>query len=70
MSYKAEVQVVNDEKWYDNAIRFETESEAQFYAHDLYNRWTATVAWRVAVSDEPVNYRLLENGCLEPVDKK
>ena len=68
MSYKGEVRVVGDKKWYDNAIRFETESEAQFYAHDLFNRWTQTVDWRVVESPDPVNYRLLENGSIEPVN--
>ena len=45
--YKAEVQVVNDSKWYDNALEFKFKSEAEKYAKDLVERWTQTVDWRV-----------------------
>ena len=56
MSYKSEVQTVNDPKWYTNTLRFKTEKEAQEYGLDLFSRWTATVAHRAAPSGDAVNY--------------
>jgi hypothetical protein len=54
MSWKAEVQVARDPKWYDNAVRLETKAEAEAYAEDLFNRWTVAEQWRVAESDDAV----------------
>jgi len=45
--YKAEVQVVNDSKWYSNSLEFKFKSEAVNYAKDWLQRWTQTVDWRV-----------------------
>jgi hypothetical protein len=45
--YKAEVRVGSDQKWYSNALRFDTFEEAEVYAKDLYSRWLSTTAWRV-----------------------
>ncbi len=47
MKYKAEMQVVNDDKWYSNALRFDTRQEAEDYAIDLYSRWLSTTGYRV-----------------------
>jgi len=46
-NWKAQVQVVNDAKWYGNGPTFKTKEAAEMYAQDLFDRWTATVAWRV-----------------------
>ena len=45
--FKAEVQVANDPKWYNNALEFKFKSEAEEYAKDLFQRWTQTIDWRV-----------------------
>ena len=45
--YKAEVRVGNDEKWYSNALIFDTKGKAEVYAKDLFNRWLLTTDWRV-----------------------
>ena len=45
--YKAEVKVGNDEKWYSNALIFDTREKAEVYAKDLFNRWLLTTDWRV-----------------------
>tara|TARA_R100000656_G_scaffold124330_3_gene102282 strand:+ start:390 stop:566 length:177 start_codon:yes stop_codon:yes gene_type:complete len=45
--FKAEVKVVNDPKWYGNDKVFDTKSEAEEYAGDLFQRWTTTTDWRV-----------------------
>jgi hypothetical protein len=55
MSWKPEVQVVNDPKWYDNATRFATEAEALAYARDLEMRWTSAREVRAVESPDPVN---------------
>ena len=44
-TYQAQVQVVNDPKWYGKK-EFPTKKEAETYAADLFDRWHATVAWR------------------------
>ena len=45
--YKAEVKVGNDEKWYSNALIFDTKEKADVYAKDLFSRWLLTTDWRV-----------------------
>lgn len=62
MSWKAEVRVYNDPKYYSNALRFATEGEAKAYARDLHSRWMQAEDERVVTSDEPVNYRFTEKG--------
>ena len=46
-TYKAEVKVGNDEKWYSNALIFDTREKAEVYAKDLFSRWLITTDWRV-----------------------
>lgn len=58
MSWKPEVQTINDSKWYDNSLAFATEKEAAHSASDLANRWLLVTAHRAVESDEPVNYRI------------
>lgn len=58
MSWKPEVRTVNDEKWYDNSLRFATQEEAEASARDLMNRWMLVVACRAVESEDPVNYRI------------
>ena len=53
--YKAEIQVVNDSKWY-NTLEFKFKSEAEDYAKDLFQRWTQAIDWRVV---EVVNWSKL-----------
>lgn len=55
MSWKPEVQVPSDNKWYDNAVRFETKDEALLYASDLRDRWTAVQQIRATEVDDKVN---------------
>ena len=47
MSWKPEVRVKGDAKWYGNAIRCETKEEAEAYVRDLAARWTSVVETRV-----------------------
>ena len=56
MSFKAEVKTVNDSKWYDNALRFATSTEADSYGSNLMDRWTAVEEYRVTEVPDAVNY--------------
>jgi len=60
MSWKAEVRVGNDDKFYSNDLRFSTKEEAEAYGRDLMSRWMATVAMQAVEDDAPVNYNLAE----------
>ena len=55
MAWKPEVRVANDERWYDNAVRCETEAEALAYGRDLEMRWTSAKEIRATQCDDPVN---------------
>lgn len=66
MSYAPEVRTDNTGKWYGNAVRFETEAEAQAWVLDRGMRWTAVRDTRVVESDDPANYQWL-NGRLMPI---
>ena len=61
-SWKPEVQVKDDERWYDNALRFETKDEAEAYARDLFQRWFTAVGHRAAESDDPVSFKYVFDG--------
>ena len=50
-TYKAEVKVVGDEKWYSNALIFESREKAEVYAKDLFSRWSSTTDWRVVTKE-------------------
>ena len=52
MKYKAEVQTVGDKKYYSNALRFNTEGEADAYARDLASRWLAVETYRIVEDKE------------------
>lgn len=67
MSWKPEVRTGNDPKFYGNNLAFATREEAERSAKDLMCRWLLVVEWRVVESDQPVNYRLREDGALEAV---
>lgn len=68
MSYKPEVQTGRDPKFYSNNLAFATREEAEQSAKNLMARWFLVNDWRVVGSDQPVNYRLREDGALEAVD--
>jgi len=66
MNYKVEVLVAGETTWASNALRFATTEEAETYGKDLFRRWLLVKEWRIAESDEAVNY-CINNGSLEPV---
>jgi hypothetical protein len=66
-SFKPEVQTDATGKWYGNGLRFATPEEALTSARDLSFRWIAVREYRASPSDDPVNYKLDENGKLVSV---
>ena len=59
MSFKPMVYVQGE--WAGNALRFATEDEALANANDLFGRWMLVEKVRVDPSDDPVNYRWVDN---------
>jgi hypothetical protein len=58
MSWKASIRTYGDPKYYDNAVRFATRTEADWYGSDLSSRWTQAEHYKVGKSTDPVNYRI------------
>lgn len=59
MSYKCEVRTVGETSYCSNGLRFETEQECQDYGYDLWSHWFGADSFRVAVSEDAVNYRFI-----------
>ena len=47
MKYKVEVQVINDTKWYTNAMIYSTKKEAEVAGQSLFDRWLSTTGFRI-----------------------
>ncbi len=45
--YKVEVIADSSGNWCGNGLTFDTESDAEAYARELYYRWTLVQEWRV-----------------------
>ncbi len=50
--FKIEVKTIGDDKWYSNAMRYETREEAEAAALDLATRWMLVVDHRAVVAEE------------------
>lgn len=57
-SWKTEVLV--DNEWSTNALRFATKEEAEKAGIELLSRWWVPIDSRAAESNDPVNYRFDE----------
>lgn len=57
MSFKAEINVHDDPKYYQNAVALATREEAESFARNKVLTWTLAESYRVVGSDEPVNYQ-------------
>jgi hypothetical protein len=60
MSYKPEVIADDSGKFAGNALRFETEREAEEYVKDLWRRWVLVRETRVIESDDAVSHRFVD----------
>ena len=47
MKYKVEVIADSSGTWASNGLTFDTKEEAERYALNLFDRWTAVREWRV-----------------------
>ena len=65
-SWKPVVQIDSTGKWYDNALRFATQQEAQESARDLARKWFAVKA-HSAMPDEAIPNYIYENGQLKDI---
>ena len=52
MKYRIQVKVVNDSKWYGNAMEYNSAELARNAAIDLFNRWLSTTDWRVVHNEK------------------
>ena len=60
-SFAPQVQTDNTGKFYGNALRFATYQEAEDNAQDLAGRWMLVRTTQVVESDDPVNYKWVNN---------
>jgi len=67
-SWKIEVQVFGDKKWYGNAVRCETKAEAEDYARDLLSRWTQSTNFRIVESKDEITGKVV-NGRMNWLDQ-
>lgn len=68
MSWKPAIKT-QGEDWNHNAMRFATKEEALASANDIYSRWMLATAFDAHESDDPVNYKIVDN-ILTPVEKE
>ena len=54
MSFQVEVIADNSGQWEANALRFETQVEADLYGRDLMWRWLAVKEMRIVSCDDRV----------------
>lgn len=64
-NFKPEISTDGGRSFGQNAQVFATKDEAEAMAKDIFNRWMLATDYRVAETEEPVNYRIV-NGTLEP----
>ena len=64
MSFKPEVSTDGGRTFHQNALAFATREEAETSVRDLMFHWMLVTDWRVAESDQPVNYTF-KGGALE-----
>jgi hypothetical protein len=63
-AYRVDVLARGEVRWASNALRFDSEAEADEYAHDLSSRWTLVEKMRVVPSSHPEReeYKTFEPG--------
>lgn len=68
MSWKPAIKT-SGEDFHLNGQTFETKDEAMTMARDIFARWFLATTYDAHESDEPVNYKLVDN-ILTPVEKE
>jgi len=64
-SFKPEFQTDDTGRWYTNSTRFATQAEAHQAAYSIAMRWAAVRDYRAAPSNDPVNYKIVDNALQE-----
>lgn len=54
-SWKVAVKTLTNDNWVYNSLRFFTAEQAQFYADQLFVRWTQVTKTEVQASDDEPN---------------
>lgn len=67
MSFKYEVKLYNDPKFYTNGVAFATEEEANRAGHAKMMAWMMVDEYRVVPSDEKPNYSISPDGTIEHI---
>ena len=65
-NYRPEISTDGGKSFGQNAQVFATKEEAETMAKDIFNRWMLATDYRATETEDPVNYRLIDNK-LEPV---
>ena len=68
-NYRPEISTDGGKSFGQNAQVFATKEEAETMAKDIFNRWMLATDYRATETEDPVNYRLVDNK-LEPVASK
>ena len=68
-NYRPEISTDGGKSFGQNAQVFATKEEAETMARDIFSRWMLATDYRATETEDPVNYRLIDNK-LEPVASK
>ena len=60
-NYRPEISTDGGKSFGQNAQVFATKEEAETMAKDIFNRWMLATDYRAAETEDPVNYRLVDN---------
>ena len=69
MNYRPEISTDGGKSFGQNAQVFATKEEAEAMAKDIFSRWMLATDYRAVETEDPVNYRIVDNK-LEPVASK
>ena len=61
MSFKPEISTDGGKSYGQNAQVFATREEAETMARDIFSRWMLATDYRVTETEDPVNYRIVDN---------
>lgn len=59
-NYRPEISTDGGKSFGQNAQVFATKEEAETMAKDIFNRWMLATDYRVAETEDPVNYQLVQ----------
>jgi hypothetical protein len=69
MSWKYEIKVCGDPKFYQNSVVLATKEEAEKAGRNKHWNWTQAEEYRVVEVDEPVNYKWVDGEGIVSVEE-